>query len=296
MGRKIYKQFKYGALLVLGFSGLSSLSQPTGGGSQKEFQVGKRSMADNILAVPAIMGDLAAIGFLGDLGNAGKFSFTVDYLREKEAIRSLSKQVTNKFRELNDIVQKIERVPGDLTLTDFGKQKALDELKARENLLRNEIETLNSKVLSPTVKAKASLALQNTKSDSLRASMTDLDNAIIAENYRLDIEQSGKIDSQIKNSKAIKNIKRAFVIGGVLVLVDIGGHIWAFTTDKPVPSLIPGHLGVELLAKGTWELGAEVAKLLKSPEAQKVLNEKDRGTPEELLNEGAPPAPAKKDH
>ncbi len=104
-------------------------------------------------------------------------------------------------------------------------------------------------------------------------------------------------NAEYKKSGKIKFIKGVALFAGAFFVADAAGEIWAYFDDEPRPVKIPGKLSFDILKNQAQSIGPAIMAAIREKDLKTFLDERNRGTEQELLNEtenSKPKDPSKK--
>ena len=277
MNQKLLILKSLGVLFVLaGFFSQLATSQ-----SQKN-----RTNEDNLIAAGHVLLDLSALGLVHGGIDTEKFFAGEDARRLGLNTELKFFGVSESAGKIAKLKNQFEAVLSDPNLNEIEKNmkraQLLDQIKKETHILNQQIKIINNQNVSVEVNGKNSGSKFkdfNVEKDGLfsNEALKKIESTASSEASSIRKNLDEFVKKEIKNDKAIKRLKAATIVGGVLFAVDIGGQVWAYYQDQPAPLPIPAAVAIG----GTINLVDTAINYLRDKKPNKI----ERGSVDELLKE-----------
>ena len=261
--------------------------------TQKDgYEQRRREGMDNVIGAAHIMEDLLLVGVTGSSASLEaykKIKNTNDRIKKNQLAGEHLRKIEETSESILNLKNRLNEIPLNPDLSESEKAKQALEINRS---IDSEVDSLKksvAKIEVPSIRKSFSeiLGMGNLK-------VTEKSLNLLKNNAR---EKLGIIqgnlwtvyDQKLDSNKRLKALKYANILAGVLFVTDSSGQMWAWAKDEPAPTPIPGIVAFDILAVGGTSLYEKMNEMAASYMKNKKLSEKDRGTPEELLNEGTEP-------
>jgi hypothetical protein len=233
--------------------------------------------------------DLIALGFTVGINNAVKGRMSERFLDE-DAYRSLKTSTGVSMADIDELRSEMRKI--DTWISKLKQSPSSETLNRGLSDAVNLVKNRAAKITDKSSELHRIAALLDPSDSSFKTSLGKLETILYDEEFNWGNQFRKLSDNKLRGHKGLKALKAVTIVGGIVFAVDLGGQIWKFSTDQPVPFRFPGVLGVEILKKSPEAIAAAVKEAVIDKKDLKDIENKN-GTDKDFQEDGPTSTPKK---